>query len=42
MLGSHVHSSIAFLGEGKLLLKLNENLEADNRINGKKLDNIAK
>lgn len=42
MLGSHVHSSIAFLGEGELLLKLNEDLETDNRIHFKKLDNLEK
>lgn len=42
MLGSHMHSSISFLGEGELLLKLNEDLESDNGIHGKKLDNLEK
>lgn len=42
MLGSHRHSSVLFLGEGELLLKLNEDLESDNGIHGKKLDNLEK
>lgn len=42
VLGSHMHSSISFLGEGELLLKLNEDLESDNGIHGKKLDNLEK
>lgn len=42
VLGSHMHSSISFLGEGELLLKLNEDLESDNGTHGKKLDNLEK
>lgn len=42
MLGFHGNSSTAFLGEGELLVKLNENLEVYYRINGKKLDNLGK
>lgn len=39
MLGSQVHSSIAFVWEGGRVLKLKEDLEQINNTHGKKLDN---